>query len=72
MFFRAASAMPSGAKARIICVLIGTAEAVPYPNPIWETSSEREEAAFLVLPAKSRFLVASLLGMTACLVLPDV
>jgi hypothetical protein len=31
-------ARPSGAKARIFAVLNGTAEAVPYAKPIYETS----------------------------------
>ena len=33
------SARPSGAKARIFPALIGTAEAVPYPKPIFEARS---------------------------------
>jgi len=44
---------PSGAKARINCGLNGTAEAVPYPRPIYETSSSKKhvEADAFVRPA---------------------
>jgi hypothetical protein len=45
---------PQSLKARIIAALYGTAEAVPYPKPIYAISS-RQDVAFLVFTGNAGY-----------------